>query len=589
MFLLTILIPIIILGTFSFSIIYNYIQSNSLKKAEQPIEQLNQSMELISDDIITLSEYFSIDASPSMNLKRILQSDRVSYGGALKLTMFNDILDSMINFREYIDSIYIYFPNDKNLFLSSHYGVATTDSFSDQSWLDRTLALSQNSTDLFDAGVRYVKQGYPPVDTPIISLYQKPFSIHYSKNDGVIVLNLKYRYIENMLNQLTSLKSQELYIFNKKNELIAKSASSPPLSEEIMHLLSVSHHTTYTLSENRNTISLLDSSRYGFIYVSVTPTRDLYAVPRYLFCFILCLILASLLLAFTLAYRYSKNTYSSINHIINIIDAAKKGSPFPESQIQKNDEFNYIITNLLENFLKQDYLKIQLSEKNYRAQALELIALQSQINPHFLSNTLETIYLKGLALTRTPNDVTYLVENLSDIMHYSLTNPTSTVRFEEDLQYTRCYLNIQQFRYKDKFRLIWDCESAVNNIYVMKLLLQPFIENSIYHGIKEKGGNGVIKICCFLRNDSLHIHIVDNGIGIRTEKLKELRQNLDSGKETYQHIGLTNTYKRLKILYGDKLYFSIRSKYLSGTAISLIVPAVLSDSFSAITKHKAHE
>ena len=179
--------------------------------------------------------------------------------------------------------------------------------------------------------------------------------------------------------------------------------------------------------------------------------------------------------------------------MIEIINSAKNGK-IVSSVSSSNDEYNYIITGLVDSFIKNDYLQVQLSEKAYHTKVLELTMLQSQINPHFLSNTLETIYLRSIALTNSPNVVCNLIENLSDILRYALSDPTSTVLFSNELNYTKCYLNIQMFRYKEKLQVSWDYDPALDKYSVMKLLFQPFIENAIYHGIKKKK---VMENCAF--------------------------------------------------------------------------------------------
>lgn len=573
MFLLTILIPILILGTFSFTLIFNYIQNNARSKTILSVEQMGQNIDLIADNVITLRENFSTDANPTMSLKRILQSDQLTYANSLKLSMFKSILNATINFRDYIHSIYVYFPNPYHRFLVSRQGIMNLDNYPDTGWLLMGNNLSDDTEHTFDSQFRQVNQGDLSGSTDVLTLYQKPFSIDYKHAEGMIVLNLKYKYLENLLDNLITIDNQKLYLFNSRQELLVKSSSAceqvPP---EVYPLLSKATVQPLVNSKKGYTISISKSTNYDFIYVSVVSDKDLYAIPRLLLLFIIILILISLFAALALANRYSKKSQTYIDHIVHIINAAKNETPFPESLNPTDDEYNYIITNLLETFFKQHYLSVQLSEKNYKAKTLELTALQAQINPHFLSNTLETIHLRAFALTREPNAVTYLIENLSDILRYSLTNPTSMVRFEDDLEYTKCYLNIQQFRYKDKFRMIWNCTSDLNNIFVPKLLLQPLIENSIYHGLKEKKGNGIIKIRCFLKGQILNIHVIDNGKGIEKEHLALLNQALDSEDENFEHIGLCNTYKRLKIVYGKKLNFSIRSKYQVGTAIYLSIP-----------------
>ncbi len=133
MFLLISFIPTLLLGCFSYIIVFRYIQTNSLENAKKSLKQLNQNMELITNNTDALSQIFSISANPSMSLHRILQMPKISYASAVKLSVYCNILDSTVNFNDYIDSVYIYFPNEHQRFLASQNGVSDINSFVDTS------------------------------------------------------------------------------------------------------------------------------------------------------------------------------------------------------------------------------------------------------------------------------------------------------------------------------------------------------------------------------------------------------------------------------------------------------------------------
>jgi two-component system sensor histidine kinase YesM len=140
-------------------------------------------------------------------------------------------------------------------------------------------------------------------------------------------------------------------------------------------------------------------------------------------------------------------------------------------------------------------------------------------------NTLHTISWKSIALTKAPNEVSEMIENLSTILKYTLSNSNGTVLLEEEIYYTMCYLHIQSVRYRNKFTVNWTYDDKLANVRIMKLVLQPLIENSIYHGIKEKEGSGTISIKIVQDHFYLKIWLVDDGLGIVPEKLQEIRTN----------------------------------------------------------------
>lgn len=382
-----------------------------------------------------------------------------------------------------------------------------------------------------------------------------------SKSDGVMVLNIQLDYIENLLNTLITVPGQKILILDENNNIICGNGS-----------YRTGDKIDISQFKNSNVVSELKSDQYNIKYLSVIPKTYLYSVPKMLFKLTLILLTLSFFIGLVTAYYITKRNYNSIRHIINIIEDAKVNNILTPLPSPYTDEYSYITYNILKVFLEENYLKVQLSEKKYRMQAMQLLALQSQINPHFLFNTLETINLRTLALTGKPNEVNEIIQNLSQILKYSLSNPSETISLKNEIENTMSYIYIQKMRYKDKFKVIWQNDSDLLHYNVMKLLFQPLIENSIYHGIKEKEGKSTIKIKIGRLSNEMKITVIDNGIGISREKLSQIRNQLEDDFEYSQHIGLMNTNERLKLIYGSQYNIVIRSKLGMGTAIYITIP-----------------
>jgi two-component system sensor histidine kinase YesM len=231
--------------------------------------------------------------------------------------------------------------------------------------------------------------------------------------------------------------------------------------------------------------------------------------------------------------------------------------------------------------VEQSYLKTQLSERNYKLRFMEMLALQSQINPHFLYNTLEIINWKTLALTGRPNEASLMLEHLSDILKYVLSNPEQTVLLEKEIGYADIYLEIQKIRNRQKFQVIWDVEEKTRSRFVLKLILQPLLENAIDHGIKEKQGSGSLKIRIRSVSSGTRIHVIDNGAGISRDKMDWINRELGRNDDAQHpgeaggraHIGLFNTNKRLTLSYGREYGLRILSKPGWGTSVQVTIPA----------------
>lgn len=214
-----------------------------------------------------------------------------------------------------------------------------------------------------------------------------------------------------------------------------------------------------------------------------------------------------------------------------------------------------------------------LLDKTYKMEEqkrkMEIEVLQSQIKPHFLYNTLDTIQWK--ALEKDNYEVADLINNLSEFFRLSLNDGREFISLEEEISQSIAYLHIQKTRYEDKLDYCLNYDKNLNNIYLPKLLIQPLIENSIYHGIKPMDRKGLITIDIYSQADNIIMVIEDNGRGMDKENLDKLKLNLDKSIST-DNYGLYNVNERLKNHYDNRYSIQIDSKLNYGTKISIKIP-----------------
>ncbi|SNX53420.1 sensor histidine kinase [Thermoanaerobacterium sp. RBIITD] len=555
------LVIVIILGSLSIIITERYVSEEINKNSNETLKRNSEDVEFLLNEINQIYLTFGTNKDVTMYLKRILNTSEYSLEDTWRLNMIESLLNSTSFSKPYIQSIYLYFKNPNKNFLASSDGITSLDRFYDKKWFDSFL----NSPDdkLSWVEVRDLKlYNFNEKGIRVLSIFKKVNDLYNGKSDGVLVLNIYLDYIERFLNASTIIPEQKVLILDENNRLICQNSSG--------NFPSIVDINKY---KDNNIISELKSADYNIKYISIVPREYLYRVPIMLLKITLLLLALSILFVIFLTYNITKRNYTNIRKIIDIIDSAKSTNAFPPLPPEYKDDYSYITYNILTNYMEQNYLKLQLSEKKYKMQAMELLALQSQISPHFLFNTMETIYLKTLALTGGPNNVTKMIENLSQILKYLLSNPNETVTLKEEIDNTKSYIDILKVRYRDKFEVMWDYDESLLPCKVMKLMLQHLIENSIYHGLKEKEGRGVIKIRIKHKRDGeIKIAVVDNGLGISKEKLSQIREQLKSDFDFQEHIGLMNTKERLKLLYDDKYNIIIRSKFGMGTAVYITFP-----------------
>jgi two-component system sensor histidine kinase YesM len=209
----------------------------------------------------------------------------------------------------------------------------------------------------------------------------------------------------------------------------------------------------------------------------------------------------------------------------------------------------------------------------------ELRVLQSQINPHFLYNTLDTII--WMAEAKKTDQIVEVVSALSNFFRISLSKGQDWITIAEEIERVRSYLIIQKMRYRDILDFKIEVDESVSDNTVLKLILQPLVENAIYHGIKNKreGGTIIVRAKSNKGNEVL-FEVEDNGIGFAPDRLAQIQSELaDNYGEIKQEsgFGLGNVNQRIKLYYGIPYGLSVKSKYQTGTCVSFIIPARKAD------------
>ena len=212
----------------------------------------------------------------------------------------------------------------------------------------------------------------------------------------------------------------------------------------------------------------------------------------------------------------------------------------------------------------------------------ELRALQAQINPHFLYNTLDTII--WMAESKKTDEVVQIVSALSNFFRISLSKGKDWIAIREEIERTRSYLTIQKMRYRDIMDYQIEVDDAVANYTILKLILQPLVENALYHGLKNQRRRGAITIRAKQKNeDEVLLQVEDDGVGIPPEKLARITAMMNDNSDEIRFergFGLDNVNKRIKLYYGKQYGLSINSEYQTGTCVTLVIPAQKDDAIN---------
>lgn len=233
------------------------------------------------------------------------------------------------------------------------------------------------------------------------------------------------------------------------------------------------------------------------------------------------------------------------------------------------DEISDLFRSFRSMILKIRELIDQNTAEQREKRKSELNALQAQINPHFLYNTLDSII--WMAEGGNMKDVVLMTSSLAKLLRKSISNKNEMVTLEEEIEYTRSYLTIQKMRYVDKLEYEIDVEPAVMRMEIVKLIIQPLVENAIYHGIKYKEGKGLIRITGGFVDDQVILKVSDNGVGMSEEELSHVfdERVTDTRKNG---VGVLNVHRRIRLYYGGEYGLSFESGEGKGTCVSIHLP-----------------
>ena len=205
-----------------------------------------------------------------------------------------------------------------------------------------------------------------------------------------------------------------------------------------------------------------------------------------------------------------------------------------------------------------------------KTKELELQMLQYQINPHFLYNTLESIQM--MSIINDDEETSKMVYALGKILRYGISKKHEIVTIKEELSNLNDYIMLQKVRFEDIYEININVDSSLNEIKMIKLILQPIVENAIYHGLQNRTSGGVINVLGYIKNSKVIFEISDNGIGMDANLTTRLNEYINDLNDSFNSIGLKNINKRIKLRYGDLYGIYITSEYGNGSIVTVIFP-----------------
>lgn len=302
----------------------------------------------------------------------------------------------------------------------------------------------------------------------------------------------------------------------------------------------------------------------GWVAASVTPVNSLLNKVSRIQYFTAAVWAFLFFAAMSLASVFSRRITRPVEHLVSAMREMGRGEFGRRLPTSGNDEMQYLTEKYNEMGERIQTLIRENYESEIRKKESEIMALNLQLNPHFLYNTLNIINL--MALEEGNDEVSKMLISLSEMLRYTFRNRQELVTFEEEYRWLRNYISIMQMRYEGRFEPCYEVEKEVLGRKLPKLLLQPLVENAIIHGFKGMDSGGVVTLCAAVCQGWLTITLRDNGRGMDADELEAAMRG------DHSRIGLSNALRRLHLIYGGAASLEVETRPGEGTLIRIRIP-----------------
>lgn len=396
-------------------------------------------------------------------------------------------------------------------------------------------------------------------------------------NGGVLLVDMNFSGIEQICKNVDMGKNGYVYLIDRDGEIIYH-----PRQQLIYSDLIKENNYEAAKYEDGNHVEKFEGDKRlvtvktvgytGWKIVAISPMTDITADYYEIRVF------AIFMMFFAIFTLISINMFVSSRIANPIKELEKSVNEFENGVVNLNisESGSYEIQHLgkaIKSMVKQmNMLMENIMNEQEAKRKSELNALQAQINPHFLYNTLDSII--WMIENENYDGAIVMVTALARFFRISLSKGKNVITVKDELEHARYYLTIQNIRYKNKFTYDIKAEEEVLNLTSIKLIIQPLIENAIYHGMEYMSGDGDILVQAYLKNDELYIDIIDNGLGMPQEVADKLLTNENGVQKKGSGIGLRNVHERIKLYFGDSYGLEIYSEPNEGTTIRIHMPSI---------------
>ena len=396
---------------------------------------------------------------------------------------------------------------------------------------------------------------------------------------GVLLVDMNYSSIEQLFNKANTDNSSEyVYLMDSDGEIIYHPKQKLIYTNlyeennlEAVHYDDGSHQEIFQGEKRLVTVKTV--SYTGWKIVSVVPMSSFDMGMTGTKYFVIMLVTVSMLAVILLNQLVSASIAMPLKKLNNSVKEWETGNMNPSIYIGGSMEVEHLGCTLRSTVEQIRQLMQDIVVEQEEKRKSELDALQSQINPHFLYNTLDSIVwmIEG----ERYEDAVFMITQLASLFRISLSRGKTVISVEDELKHARNYMNIQKVRYKNIFEVRFDIDPEILQCCTVKLVVQPLLENAIYYGVECMDGDGEIDVNGYRREDDIYIEVRDNGLGIPEDEVEQLLKENNRVHKRGSGVGLLNVHNRIRLRFGEEYGLEIESEPDEGTTVRIHLPYIV--------------
>lgn len=571
--ILLVFIPVTVMSVFTYVMFSNTIESKTEEFYATSLLETDRKIEYVLKEINGVSDLSITQPLVQQFLKRRSRLGETASGGGERQLLTD--LNNLLMAHPKITSLSLY---DREGLVHSTGPLPSIPLgvLEQQSWYPRMKGLLGRPLWLGPFENRTLPE------RPLLLTHVRTVKDYYSLEDiGTLLLTVKTDVLDHILWEASTLEKGDILlvnqdgivIFNKSGERLGQQADFP-----FLHQDEQVHHSYRDRVNGENTfVTYLPSHIEGWYLVALTPLKELRAESQSIRNIAFGLFVLTILSALLFDVMFVSRVVSAI---ISVVQAMKKAELGRFGEIHATSSITHDESHLLVRGFNRMIRQIQelirrVEEEQQRKKQAEMQALVAQINPHFIYNSLESI--NSMAVLQGNREISRMVISLGKLLRISISETQELVPIATEFEHVKHYLLIQKFRFEDKIEYELDLPSELKPYLALKLIVQPIVENALYHGIEQMKEKGIITIRAFAEQGDLIIVVQDNGLGMNDERLAELFADNPASKrgKREQGVGLRNVHERIRIRFGSPYGILISSVSGEGTIVRIRLPLIL--------------